>query len=811
MEAPHHYFCALPMRTFLFLLLLAGSPLFSGAQTLTGGTILDARSGEPLPFASLKAEPSGEGTVADVDGQFRFTVPAGTVRILVSFVGYNARTVLPASLSQTAKIALEPDGKTSLAEVQIRPDDSKVRRLIALALKNRDRHNPELRKEYQCRMYYKMTFDFGDSKGFDSGKLDGMDSFNARQHLIVTETYSRRYHRRPALLNEEIVATRFSGLKNPVFTNLITQVLPFHVGGDFVRLNEKDYPNPVAAGYDARYKFYIAEELLQPGGDTLWVINFRPQPAIDGLRGQLYLNADGYAVTQMRAEARDTVLGHLTRMDIQYRKDAAAGWVPDKLNYVLDWYQPDTKRTQFYARGTSRIDSFSFALPAGYKFDRAHTATVLPEAESQPETFWEPYRRDSFTVKDAETYRFNDSLGQEIGFDDIMGKITSLSRGFVPLGPVELDLQRIYSYNRFEGSRWGLGLQTSDSISRKFTLGGWAGYGTKDKKWKYGGAATFSFDKYREHQLQLRYDNDLRDPGRFALSQEFNATYLRQYLLQRADAFEAVTLTLRNRMGFLATELEGTLEKVTPRYEYRFVADGITATRFEAQKATLRLRWAYGENRALSMGRYYGIGTKYPVLYANISAGNIRNIAADGSSTTTTPFAQVLAGVQWEGHVNRWGKEQLFILGGKTFSSAPLPLSYLFAGNGYRLSTLAFYSFGAFYTLRPYEVYSSSFASIHYRHQFDFKFYKRPRSAPSLAVGANYMLGKLDQPEGHQNVSFFTPNTGYGEAGLALHDLLKLNYLNLAYLNVHAGYYVPLQGSEILKRGAAVVGIGFDL
>ena len=798
------------MRLFLFLLLLAGSTLCAQAQTQIQGTILDARTAEPLSFATLKAEPSGEGTVADVDGHFQLLLPAGTTRIGVSFVGYNPKTVLPASLPRNTKITLEPDGKTSLAEVEIHPDDRKVRRLMALALRNRDTYNPELHRAYQCRMYYKMTFDFGASKSFDSGKLNDLDSFNARQHLLVTETYSRRYFRQPALLNEAIVATRFSGLKSPLFTNLITQVLPFHIQGDFVRLNEHDYPNPVAAGYDARYKFSIQEELLQAGGDTLWVIQFRPKAAIDGLLGQLYLHSDGYAVTQLRAAARDTVLGHLTRMDIQYRKDATAGWVPDKLNYILDWYNPTTKRTQISARGTSRIDSFSFALPAGYKFDKAHTATLLTGAESQPDAFWEPYRTDSFTVKDAETYRFNDSFTAGIGADKIVGKMTSLSRGFFSLGPVEIDLQRLYSYNRFEGSRYGLGLQTSDSLSKKLTLGGWAGYGSKDAKWKYGGAVTFSLDRYKEQQLQLRYDNDLRDPGRFVLSEEFNPTYLRQYLLQRADAFEAVSLTLRNRMGFLSTELEGTAERLTPRYEYRFVSNGLTATHFEAQKVLLRLRWAYGEHRALSFGRYYGMGTKYPILYANIGGGAVKNIASDGT-IQTTPFVQLLAGIQWETHINRWGKEQFFILGGKTFSSGSLPLSYLFAGNGYRLSTLAFYSFGAFYTLRPYDVYSSTFGSIHFRHEFDFKLYKTKLSAPALALGANYMIGDLQHPEAHRNVTFFTPQTGYGEAGLALQDVLKLNYLNLAYLNVHAGYYVPLQGENILKRGAVVVGLGFAL
>ena len=185
-------------------------------------------------------------------------------------------------------------------------------------------------------------------------------------------------------------------------------------------------------------------------------------------------------------------------------------------------------------------------------------------------------------------------------------------------------------------------------------------------------------------------------------------------------------------------------------------------------------------------------------------------MAGDGRSKTT-PFAQVLAGIQWETHLNRLGKEQFLIVAGKTFSDGPLPLSYLFAGNGYRLGTASFYSFGAFYTLRPYDIYSSTFASLHFRHEFDFKIYKSPRSAPSLVLGANYIMGSLDRPEVHRNISFFTPNTGYGEAGVALHDLLKLNYLNLAYLNVHAGYYVPLQGTDILKRGAVVVGLGFAL
>ncbi|MDR2824898.1 MAG: hypothetical protein LBB41_06850 [Prevotellaceae bacterium] len=54
------------------------------------------------------------------------------------------------------------------------------------------------------------------------------------------------------------------------------------------------------------------------------------------------------------------------------------------------------------------------------------------------------------------------------------------------IGKFDLDLGRIISENKFEGTRWGIGAFTNENLLRWFNTGGYIGYGTKDKRLKYG-------------------------------------------------------------------------------------------------------------------------------------------------------------------------------------------------------------------------------------------------------------------------------------------------------------------------------------
>lgn len=64
------------------------------AQTQTySGTVLDAANNEPLIGATIMPVGGGQGTAADIDGNFTLTVPANVKKATVSYVGYVTRTV----------------------------------------------------------------------------------------------------------------------------------------------------------------------------------------------------------------------------------------------------------------------------------------------------------------------------------------------------------------------------------------------------------------------------------------------------------------------------------------------------------------------------------------------------------------------------------------------------------------------------------------------------------------------------------------------------------------------------------------------
>jgi hypothetical protein len=800
-------------RWFLWMSLLLLRPVCGFTQQpvrTISGKIVSAVNRTGIPFATLKTPNGRQGVVADLDGNFSFSnLPAQLTELEISSIGFQTKYVSLTSSQSVYQWQLSPAAESELAEVTIQSPDRKIRRILRAAIDARDRHNPEKKPVYQCSVYYKMTADM-DLLGLplDDSDKQWLQNFQERQHLLVAETYSRRLFRKPASLHEEILATRFSGLSSPAFTNLITDVLPFQIQSDFIRLGQQDYPNPVAKGYESRYRFRLREE-FQNEGDTVWVLAYEPRKNVRGLQGTLTIRSDGYIIQQMIADARDTALRQSTRVDIQYAKTGGQ-WFPQKLNYRMEWRSAMMKGQDIFISGTSRIDSVLFALPPGYRFDNAHTATLAPDAVKNEDSSWTAIRPDPLSAKDTQTYRFNDSFANSLPTDNIIRFASALPKGRFPIWKLDVNLDRVFSFNDFEGNRYGLGVQTSEKISKKFTAGVWAGHGQRDKLWKYGGFGEIFFDRYQEQVLRVSYDRDLRDPGRVFLDPSLDKGYIRQYLIQRADLSERAAVQLRNRMGYLSTELEAAYERITPLYGYRFAPYGDSSVQLNVKEATLRLRYAFGEKRAYSFGTYLPISTRYPILYASITAGTVSPQQPE-PGVPENRYLQLLGGIQFQKHINRLGTSNLLLIGGDNISDAPLPISRLFAARGYRLGNFAAFSFGNFYTLRPYDLYNDAFVSVHFRHQFDFHFYKTSFSYPSLSVGYSAIYGEALNHSLHEGIEFRDASGGYQEAGLALHDLLRIKMYGLAYAGIHAGYYVPLSGTNSSRNGATVLGLTFSL
>jgi hypothetical protein len=108
----------------LLVTLLLGLPALLRAQSQTAppleGQVLNAQTGEPVPFATLGVPRRGLGTVADEQGRYLLRLPAGSAdTLIVTSVGFSREVVPPAALAGGQRVfRLAPEAQT-LANVTI--------------------------------------------------------------------------------------------------------------------------------------------------------------------------------------------------------------------------------------------------------------------------------------------------------------------------------------------------------------------------------------------------------------------------------------------------------------------------------------------------------------------------------------------------------------------------------------------------------------------------------------------------------------------------------------------------------------------
>ena len=97
------------------LLVAPLGPSLASAQeaSVLRGKVVDAATGEPLIGAQVVVTGTDQGTITDVDGQYRLGLAAGTYSLDVQYLGYQAKTVTGIAVSGNAPsyqdIALEPE------------------------------------------------------------------------------------------------------------------------------------------------------------------------------------------------------------------------------------------------------------------------------------------------------------------------------------------------------------------------------------------------------------------------------------------------------------------------------------------------------------------------------------------------------------------------------------------------------------------------------------------------------------------------------------------------------------------------------
>jgi hypothetical protein len=795
----------------LIIFVLPFSFVVKAQETVTG-IIVDSNSRQPLSFATVQTADGKQSVISGLNGKFRIIVPAAYSHVNVSFIGYATKKIPVSVIRESDTIALAP-ASAEMNEVVIYANDDKIRRIINTAVRNKPMHNPEQYEAYECNVYYKMNMALNGLEFFaDSASAIKKDSSvrtdtmtvkdKGPQTVLLSETFSRRIYKKPQQLQEIVLASRFSGIKKTYFTNVVTDVLPFHVYSDYINLNSKDYSNPISKGWQQRYKFTLSDQLVQ-GKDTVFLFEFEPKSeGFNGLRGIVYINSNGYAISHFICNTADTTADRIGKMEQIYTY-VNGKWFPRELNYNFTIRRIYKKQGEMLWNGHSVIDSVSFPPAADVLIDKAHSVKLSDSVDLRTAEDWQRYRPEPITLKEQRTYKTIDSLSEAYHLEQKILTTSYLAVGRLPIGKFDLDISRFYANNNYEGARLGAGIFTNNNLSKYFSMGGWFGYGTRDRQWKYGGSLVLYPSGKKESNVTVAYQQNLKNPGEIYIHPELSKKGLSNWLLGKVDRIEQTLLSASLRKNYWEFLPEVSRTYIRPMYTDSFYAN-TNGGKFLNREATLGIRYAYAEKRIPLLDYYTSYETKYPVVYFRAGIGEI------SSGKFAARYTRVLTAVTYNHHINRWGNDNYRVEAGmvQTGNEQPIPLSVLLAGNGIRMKGFNYYRYGGFITMRPYEYFTDRYISFIYKHDFDKYLWIAKYSKPSLSVAHNLVYGSLNSTNKKANPEVRSFQNGYHETGLIINQLLRKN-LHFAEISASVGAFHFWSKDDWRKNTVGVFSINF--
>lgn len=799
------------------------------------GTVFDSKTKEPLPFVNIGVNNSSYGTSSDIDGKFSIKYKVNSLQF--SYVGYEPKTV---AVSSTTPLKIYLDQRTTqLNEVVINPEENPALRIIRNVIENRKENDVEMR-DYTCELYNKFTMHLLTDTSHPSYKQptfeneyewdpkqrknvikykrtpEQIDSAKQSYYeeleyynntpMMLLETYVEKKHIAPDLDKELVTATKMSGFKNPSILSLLTKIQSFSFYNSEFALQGEPYLSPISKEGLKKY-FYLIEDTIYDGADSVFVISYRPYKGkvFKGMKGVMQISSNKWALKNVTATEADTAKIISITINQLYRTDSNNQWEPyqllGELSFPVDEYSGD----QTKARSKTYITGFDDNTKVKRRDIDHLTYEITPKAHKVDSTEWSKLRTIPLTKGEAFTVVDSVSDSIPINLDTYLTGFKVLMTGKIPFYWTSIDLDRLISYNSFEGTRLGFGLHTNNRLSKYFNVGGYFAYGLKDKQWKYGGDLGVLLSKRRDIGLNFSYVNDVVASGKTEFLEEETsllATSYEQLFYNRMDNIEKYQASMSFRAFKHATfNLFGNQQTRRVNDGYQFIPNSdITKTNEEQYNITevgINVRYAYKEEFYFDGVDKFSMGTKYPIFYGKVTSGTV---SADNNSENYLKYDLKL----WDSFkIGSIGNSRLSIEGGLVDGNVPYTLLHNPDG--------AFKQFNisvneGFETMRINEFLANQYVNIFYGHKFKpFNISKKFR--PSIELVHNLTFGTLDKKDVHQNVAFQVADKGYFETGIRIHRIFKLQFTEFGFGTFYR--YGPYSLPNLADNFAYKIVLGF--
>lgn len=778
----------------IFILLFALLSIQLSAQTKIN--VQDGISLEPMPFVKVIPN-NGKAGFTDIDG--KFIVPQDATEFQLRFMGYKDSLYVLIDL-QSDTIYMW-SAVQNVSEVTVVAGENPAHRIMDLVIENRKKNHPLANDAFTYKSYSKFIFDADDGlknrlvdAPEDDSTLTALQFLNS-QHLFMLESATERKFIPPAKDREDITAYKISGLTLPIFSTFAQSLQSFNFYDNEFELVGSTYINPIASGGTNRYLFLLQDTTVV-GNDTTFTIYYRPRIDKDfkGMEGTMYINTNGYAIEKVIASpySRDTTKSTFTAKIVQeYEFIDGKKWFPTKLSTQVELKGLSLTSSGGYVAGKGNTYIKDIVVnPDDLKkrgFGNISIATD-EDAGVKKDEVWDEYRVDALTEKEKRTYHVVDSVAKEANFDKKLTALMALATGKIRLNKFNLPLDRILDYNIYEGVRLGAGLETSELLMKNITIGGYFGWGTRDKDWKYGGYTKFDISKRNGFDVTLTYQQDLLHRGG-------NVFTKKGFNLSNTEAYARLFRTFMERqrlaeikigyepLGNLKLYVSGNYQRVefTKGYQYSPIDTSyFFGTKVDLAETSLEVQWNIRERVMLLGDMRMPQPSGYPKLAAKITKG------WKGIAESQMDYVRLNFKISQDVRSLRFGEFNWTLLAAQTFGDVPLFLKQNAIGTrqDWNISTA-----NAFETVFPGEFYHDRQAALFFRYGFPTIKTKAKWNEPQFILHHGIGVGDFKNRLEHSQ-TFGTMENGLFEAGLILNGILTQNTISIGVGAFYRyGYY----------------------
>ena len=700
-------------QKFLYTFVFVCISFLGIAQITFKGKVYDAGSKEPVSFANVWIKHTQLGCLSNLDGTFSLQVPRLTDTVMVTAIGYKEFSIIGSKIPKDTLLIKMIPAAYMLDQLVVHPGKSKAVPIVKTAIDYRRDNRPDAIKNIDFIEYNKLNINISslDSAIYKSKfvqkhpemliKVNDYDStWSVPLYFSERLTYQkRREGEYPEI--QEIVQNQHgsSFINSDITTKYITSLNEDMTFYGNLRFLSKDFISPISPQALVYYKVFLIDSLVQDGSGY-YRINFKPRNPQDlAFYGHMIIEKNTGVLAEIDATLQQSAnLNYVKsiRLVEKLQKTPTGTWFykqqkmqveftpqlsQDTSNNMLNTPIYALKTTSFII-DTAQINNYlaNKVIPTKFNISRKDV--------QKDTTILNQYRPDSLSSIDIVT-REAISVSNEIPTIKATNKMLDMFLygnyriGMVDLGPYLYFVQA----NEIEKIRFNLAARTSPKFNENMLIGGYVGYGTRDKKIKYGAQYSIKMPTKYFGAIHLKYDQNIYRIGDY----KQNLDYVRENALVQSDDNLLNALLTQNpnkavyfvkKGGFAYEQQISPNLIIKPMYNYSvhynppFVPfDTVTPLdKFTLHEVGFNVRISFKEEISNNHFRKIYIDSRYPVFNVNVTEGKYTILNTSDLYTQIRFVARqdILIGI---------GRMKYVIESGITTKPVPFPILEFHRGN----------------------------------------------------------------------------------------------------------------------------------